>query len=215
MRVLLCLGAVLLALAGCAVPDQPNSTDAEIAAVRYRHPGPDALTLITMVSNRTGNGSHSALLINAPTERVLFDPAGAFKLDGVPEREDVLFGLTPQVLSYYKSAHSRSTYHVVLQTVTVTPEQAQTAYQLALQNGRVGQILCTSATSGLLQQVPGFGQIKKVLQPTALMEQFAQIPGVTTEKYYEDDEGNVQDGIAAAQAKKQAVETQEPVDAEG
>lgn len=205
--VLLCLGALMMALAGCVVPDQPNSTDAEVAAVRYRHPGPNSITLITMVSNRTGNGTHSALLINAPYERVLFDPAGAFKLDGVPEQGDVLFGITPQIFKYYKSAHARSTYNVSTQYLEVTPEQAETAYRLALQNGAVGQVMCTINVSRVLQQVPGFESIQPVLQPTKLRDQFAKFPGVVSEAYFEDDEGNVKDGVAAAQAQKEVDES--------
>ncbi|WP_158969065.1 hypothetical protein [Chachezhania sediminis] len=207
MRVpLLCLGIACLALAGCATPGQRYATDAEMAASHYREPGPNTLTLITMVSNRTGNGAHSALLINAPGERVMFDPAGSFVLDGVPERNDVLYGITPQELAYYKSAHARSTFHVVLQTVEVTPEQAQTALQLAQREGHVAALFCANSTSGVLRRVPGFGQIKQVMQPNALMNQFAQIPGVTTEKYFEDDEGNIQDGVAAVNAQKAAAE---------
>ena len=118
-------------LAGCADPPNiPYASDERIKASAYREPGPATLPVITMINNRSGNGGHSALMING-SQRVIFDPAGSFENVRVPEQEDVLYGVSPAVLAGYKSAHARSTYHVVLQTVEVTPEQAEIALQLA------------------------------------------------------------------------------------
>ncbi|MEL6621023.1 MAG: hypothetical protein AAFY39_18900 [Pseudomonadota bacterium] len=190
-------GAVCLCLilAGCAQPPEvPYASKERVAAVAYRAPGPSTISVITMVSNRSGSGGHSALLING-SQRVIFDPAGSFVNDRVPERDDVLFGVSPAVLAGYKSAHARSTYHVVTQTVEVTPEQAEAALRLALQNGPVARAFCTDATTALLRQVPGFGDIKQTMFPTRLMEQFAERPGVVEDRYFEDDEGTILDGI--------------------
>lgn len=199
MRRILRLCAMILAVAGCAGPS-PYADDAAIAAVSYSNPNPPSLTLYTVVNNRTGAGGHTSLLINA-SEQVIFDPAGSFYADIVPERNDVLFGITPGVESAYRGAHARSTHHVVSQTVQVTPVQAEAAYQLALQNGPVPGAYCANSTSTLLSKVPGFEQIKTTFYPVNLMKQFAQIPGVVTETRYEDDDGNLQTGLEQANAQ--------------
>jgi hypothetical protein len=198
MRRVFCVVALCFVAAGCAGP-QPFADDETIAAVSYRDGGTASLTLYTMVNNRTGEGGHSALLINA-SERVIFDPAGSFYADIVPERNDVLFGITPAVEKAYRSAHARSTFHVISQTVEVSAMQAETAYRLALQNGPVPGVFCANATSGLLGRVPGFESIRQTFYPTKLSEQFAGLSGVTTEKYYEGDSADLQDGLARGNA---------------
>lgn len=194
IRVFAALGVVLLCAACAQPPALPYASDERVKASAYREPGPDTFTIFTMVSNRTGKGAHSALMING-TQRVIFDPAGSFVNERVPEQDDVLYGVTPAVLQGYKSAHARSTFHVVSQTLEVTPEQAAIAMQLAMSNGPVARAFCTSATTGLLQQVPGFGDIEQVMFPARLMEQIAARPGVVEEKYFEDDEGDIVDGV--------------------
>lgn len=194
MRMLAALALVVL-VAGCAQPPAvPYASDARVEASAYRAPGPDTFTIFTMVSNRNGKGAHSALMINGG-QRVIFDPAGSFVNERVPEQDDVLYGVTPAVLQGYKSAHARSTFHVVSQTIEVTPEQAAIALRLAQTNGAVPRAFCASATTGLLRQVPGFGDIDQTMFPTRLMAQLAARPGVVEEKYFEDDEGTILDGV--------------------
>lgn len=62
-------------LAGCLTPPQDlaTATDSEIRESVYRHDCPPALSLITVVSDGTNSGVHSALLVNGP-QRILFDP---------------------------------------------------------------------------------------------------------------------------------------------
>ncbi|MFW8595588.1 hypothetical protein [Cribrihabitans neustonicus] len=201
----LCLGAGLLALAlaGCAAPQQPNADAATLAQAAYRHPGPPALTLYTMVNNRTGRGGHASLMVNA-RERVLFDPAGSFYASVVPERNDVLYGITPAVERAYRGAHARSTYHVVVQRVEVTPEQAELAYRLVTANGRVPGAFCAQSVSGILQQIPGFEGIGRTFYPEALSGQFAKLPGVQTEVYRENDSADLQEGLAKSDAALRA-----------
>ena len=187
------IGCVLLA--ACAEPPEiPYASDKRVAEAAYRAPGPATLTVMTMVNNRSGQGGHSALMINA-SQRVIFDPAGSFENERVPEQRDVLYGVTPAVLAGYKSAHARIAYHVVSQTVEVTPEQAEIALRLAQQHGPTARAFCTNATTGLMRQIPGFGDIRQTFFPTKLMEQMAQRPGVVEERYYEDDEGTILDGV--------------------
>lgn len=189
---------MLLAIAGCT-SKQPFADDATIAAVSYRDPGPASLTLYTMINNRSGKGGHTSLIINA-SERIIFDPAGSFKADIVPERNDVLFGITPPVERAYRGAHARSTFHVLVQHIDVTPEQAEVAYRLALNNGAVAGTFCTSATSQLLRRVPGFEGIQSTLYPVKLADQFGAIPGVTSQRYYEKDSADLQIGLQKSNA---------------
>lgn len=202
----LCLCAALLLVAGCAT-NQPYADSETIASVSYRSPEPPSLTLYTMVNNRTGQGGHSSLMINA-SERVIFDPAGSFKSPVVPERNDVLFGITPGVELAYRGSHARSTFHVVVQTLEVTPEQAEIAYQLALNNGPVPGVYCANATSSLLKKVPGLEAIDVTFYPTRLEQQFGRVPGVVTRRYYENDSPDLDKGIAANNARLLAARAQ-------
>jgi len=197
---LICLGGLLLALAGCGELQAPFADDATVAAVSYRDPGPASITLYTMVNNRTGDGGHSAILINA-SERIIFDPAGSFYADIVPERNDVLFGITPEVEKAYRSAHARTTYHVRSQTIPVTPEQAEIAFRLALDSGPVAKAFCTNATSGLLRALPGFEKINLTFWPTTLSKQVATLEGVVEDLYYETDDPDLQKALAEGNAK--------------
>lgn len=198
----------MLAVAGCVAHPRPYADDATVAAVSYSAPGPKTISLYTMVNNRTGAGGHSSLMINA-SERVIFDPAGSFYADIVPERNDVLFGITPAVERAYRSSHARSTHHVVVQTFEVSPEQAELAYRLALQAGPVSQAYCAKATSELLQQLKGFEGIKSTFYPAKLEEQLAALPGVKTERLYEEDSADLQEGLAKNNAMLLAMQPSE------
>jgi len=198
--------ALALAVSGCVKPAN-NASPQAIAAARYSDPGDQSLTLFTMISNSTGSGGHSSLLISGP-ERVIFDPAGSFKADIVPENDDVLFGISPGVEQAYRSAHARETHYVKRQKVRVTPEQAAVAYRLALQRGRVPDAYCASATSEILSQIPGFGPIKRTMSPLKLSEEFAALPGVVADDYYEGDSGDLQAGLAQQNVELNATVTE-------
>ncbi len=174
-----------LALSACTAQEVWAPDDIVSRAI-HRKPGQKYLTLYTMKSVRSDNGAHSALLINA-SQRVLFDPAGSFKQDVMPERNDVLFGVTPRLETLYVSFHARSTYYVVGQTVDVTPEVAEQALSLALAAGPVPQASCARVTSRILRQLPGFSGIRQTWGPNRIVEDFAKLPGVTTEEYREGD----------------------------
>ncbi|WP_425040278.1 hypothetical protein [Primorskyibacter sp. S187A] len=183
------LSIVLLGLgvlAGCAT-DTRYDDPAKIAAARYVHDGPPALELYTMINARSGAGAHTSLLING-SERIIFDPAGSVSFSSVPERADVLFGVTPEVKRAYASAHARSTFYVTIQRIEVSRDVAQQALQLAVNNGAVSQAYCANATSSLLAKLPGFEGIKTTFYPQNLRAQFAAIPGVTERVLRENDE---------------------------
>ena len=174
---------------------QPFASDETLAAVSYRNEGPRTLTLLTMVNNQSNAGAHTSLVIGA-SERVLFDPAGSFKAQGVPERGDVLYGISPRTEQIYISAHSRSSHRVIAQTIEVTPEQAEMAYNLARANGPVPGAFCTNSTSALLSKIPGFESIGVNFYPKKLMEDFAALPGVTTVVHRENDDPSLEAALA-------------------
>ena len=183
------LGGLALPLAACGTPRQnrPDSTPAEVAAAVYRHDAPPSLTLYTMINNSSGAGAHTSLMINAPSQRVIFDPAGSIGLSVMPEIGDVLYGITPQIKDWYERAHARNTYHVRIQQVEVPASTAEQALRMVQANGKVAPAACTSATSAILSKLPGFQSIRPVLFPNKLADQFAQIPGVTERKLFEND----------------------------
>lgn len=193
------LASVTLALAACANGPNTDSTSSEIAAAAFRANGPPSITLFTMVNNSSGAGGHTSLMINA-SQRVIFDPAGSFRDPRVVESGDVIYGMTPAWEQAYRSAHARAAFHVVTQTVTVTPELAERALRLVQANGPVGAAFCAQSTSGILRQLDGFESIRQTFYPVNLQEQFERLPGVRTDRYYENDEGDIVDGVAQAVA---------------
>ncbi len=191
--------AVVGLVAACGVADHsPDSTPEAVAAAAYHAPGPKSLTVFTMVNNRTGKGGHTSLMVKG-SQTVIFDPAGSFRDTRMVERGDVLYGVSPRWVQAYKSAHARSTFHVVSQEIPVTDAQAEQALQLVMRNGAVPSAYCAKSTTGILRQVDGFGSIKQTFYPVKFMDQVATLPGVKTTRYYEDDEGDVIDAVRAAQ----------------
>lgn len=174
-----------VALAACSA--EPSwAPDAAVNAAIYRSPSVSALTLFTVKNSGSDNGAHTALLIDA-SQRILFDPAGSFRADGTPERNDVLFGFSPAAQRAYTSYHARTDYYVVVQTVAVPPEAAEQALQLALSNGAVAKANCTRATSAILRQLPGFEKVGSTWFPNNLSDTFAKLPGVQTREIREQD----------------------------
>ena len=199
-------GLLVLALAGCGAGAdmRPDASPEVISSASYRHPGPPALTLYTMINNRSGAGAHTSVMING-SQRIIFDPAGTVRLSAVPERNDVLYGITPGVEDFYARAHARETYHVVIQRIEVSPEVAEQALRLAIANGPVASAQCTLSTSALLRQLPGFESIGSTWFPKRLMEDFEDLPGVQTTRLFENDDDDK--SVAIAQFE-QAVVTQ-------
>lgn len=191
-------GLALIALvSGCAANSGGDSSFDEISAARYQAGGQPTLTVFTMVNNRSGSGGHTSLMVSG-SERVIFDPAGSFRDDRVVERDDVLYGMTPGWVQAYKSAHARSTFHVVSQEIPVTAAQAEQALRLVKANGSVAGAFCANATSGILSQIDGFGDVKTTFFPTNLMDQIETFPKVTTTRLFEDDPDDLAGAVRAA-----------------
>ena len=124
---------------------------------------------------------------------------GSLRLRAIPERGDVLYGITPVVADFYARAHARSTYHVVSQEIPVSAQEAERLLSRAKSEGPVAAAFCAYATSSLIRQLPGFEDVQVTFFPVNLQEQLEGRAGVVTTRYYENDAGGVVDGIPAAQ----------------
>ncbi len=187
------LGAPL-ALGACA--QSVWAPDDFIARSFYEEPGQKYLELFTMLNTKSGNGAHTSMIISA-SQRVIWDPAGTFGHPSIPERNDVIFGVTPQIKQYYISYHSRITYYTVAQRVNVTPEVAEMALRAFMVAGPVAKANCTRVTTTVLRTIPGFESTRVTYFPTSLMDQFAERPNVVTNEYRETDADDK--SVAAAQ----------------
>ncbi len=175
--------ASLLALAGCAIYE-PASPD-EISRARYVSEEPYSVTLISMVSNRSGRSAHSALLING-SEQVLYDPAGTFTHPDLPRRGDIHYGVTPRYLDYYERYHARFSHHVHSQTVYVSRATADQVLANAQAQGPTPKMLCNTAVAAVLRPVPPFTEVSGSIFPEPARQDFAQIPGVVERFVYGD-----------------------------
>ncbi len=192
-RFLRIFSAILMmsSLAACAV-NKDNASDEEIRSVAYSGGGQPKLTLYTMVSNDTGSGAHTSLLVNG-SQTVAWDPAGSFRGNGVVARGDVVYGMSPKMVDYYTRYHARETYHVIIQELNVSPEVAEQALRTVTGYGAVPQSQCALSTSAILRTLPGFEGISSTYYPKKLYEQFAKYNPTRKElwEYDADDKSKV------------------------
>lgn len=183
---------VLASLSACAPAPEPSQSmpDDELAKAMYRHDGPAALTLFTMVNNSNGSGAHTSLMVNG-SQRVIFDPAGSFRHPRIATKDDIVFGVTPVMADTYTRFHARETFHVIVQDVDVSPDVAENILRRVLAMGPVPRAQCALSTSEILSEVPGLnGPIRKTWFPNNLADQFGRLPGATTERLYEYDDAD-------------------------
>lgn len=176
---------VALVLTGCTA-DTKSASQVEIARASYKHPGPPSITLFTMVSNRSGEGAHSGMMVNG-SERVIYDPAGSWYHPQAPESGDLHYGITPWMENFYIDYHARETYHVVIQTLPVSLETADALIRSLQQQGASPKAYCNRYITTAMRRVPGFEDINVVWWPKATMKQFGELPGVTRRKVFQDD----------------------------
>jgi hypothetical protein len=194
----LALLALVASLSACSVrnPASDNSPDVAVQAARYVHDGPKQLTLYTMISNESGSGAHTSLMING-SQRVAFDPAGSFRKDGaIVAKNDVVYGMTPYMVDQYTRFHARETYHVVVQSIDVSPQVAEMALRLAETLGPVTEAQCAKSTSALLKTLPGFEDAPQSYYPRKLMDYFAA-KGATYDRLFEYDDDDKSKVLAA------------------
>lgn len=189
------------ALAACA--EEKGATEAEISAAAYSDTAsPTSVTLMTMISNDSGAGGHSAVMINA-SQKVIWDPAGTWRHRTVPERGDVLYGMTDQMLDFYLDYHARPEYRVVMQTKVLTPEEAERMFRAYANAGPAAKAMCANTTTAVLKTMPGFESMPHTFSPRKIMKSFAGLPGVTTEVIF--DQVNEDQGLAPGDYKRFAV----------
>ncbi len=176
--------AALSLLAACA--EHLVADPADLARARHVSDEQPYVALMTMVNRSSGNGAHSALVINA-SERVIYDPAGTFHHDTMPETGDVHFGATDRMLSYYERFHARFSHYVHIQRVNVSAEIAELIFRRTKEMGAQPKLFCTQATTRILREVPGFTHIEPTFYPENLREDFAAIPGVI-DRYREEED---------------------------
>lgn len=201
MRSAILAALTALALAGCGAPSV-WAPDEAVSQAHYRHDGPPEITLFTVINNRSGEGAHSALMING-SERIMFDPAGSWYHGWSPERNDVHYGITPLIEKRYIDYHTRVTYRTVIQRIRVTPEVADRAIALAEGAGPVPKAMCANSTSAILRQLPGFESIPQSYFPKKVSEAFGALPGATFEVVYDDDDDD-NSALLAAQNSEAA-----------
>lgn len=195
-RLVLCL-AMLLALSACTA--EPKwATDEAVTRAAYVHDGPPSVTLFTVINNRSQEGAHAALLINA-SQRVMFDPAGTWHHPRLPERNDVHFGMTPKMVNFYIDYHARESFRVIEQTVLVSPQVAQMVLERAKAYGAVPKAQCARSVGSILNGVPGFKSIPVSWYPKKVMEAFGRLPGVT-QRTITDTDADSNHGVLLVQS---------------
>lgn len=180
----------VLVLSACGAAEPMWAPQDEVNRAHYVHGGQPSLTLYTVVSNSTGAGAHTGLLINAPSQRALFDPAGTFRHPHLPERNDVHYGMSDKAVDYYIDYHARVTYHVVEQTVPVSAQVAELALARAKAYGAVPKAQCAASTSNILAELPGFEDVPQTMFPKKLMQYFDTRPDVARDVIYDDSPDN-------------------------
>lgn len=178
-RRLFLLGAASLPLAACAKGTSVWAPDEAMARARFPNPGPTALTLVTVRNEHNKSGEHTALLI-AASERAMFDPFGGWTDPYVPERDDVLFGLSDAALGRYLRYQADDGFFYVAQEKRVAPEVAEAALERAKAYGPVGEAMCTRAVADVLSGLPGFEGLGRPWLPDTMARRFGRLPGVMT-----------------------------------
>ncbi|MEO1240007.1 MAG: hypothetical protein AAFW64_10275, partial [Pseudomonadota bacterium] len=163
----------LFVLVACGGPAEPVwAPDSAVARARYAAPGPSSVTLVTVRSTDSGFGAHTGLLISG-SERVLFDPAGTFRLSTAPERNDLHYGITPQVMAVYIDYHARETYDVELIEVPVTRAEADALITEAAEYGAVPKAQCALSVTRILNSQTRFASVPTTYFPNSASAQFA------------------------------------------
>ncbi len=181
-------GAGALLLSSCMKADYPRATEAEVQRFVYRSDEPPSISLLSMISEKTGRSEHSGILING-SQRVLYDPAGSYWVRNRPRKDDIHYGMTDKWVRSYESFHARWSYFVRKQTKYVPLEVADRAIALSQQKGETYETQCASSASWVLRQLPGFGSIRQTMWPNQLLDDFSELPGLVTVEIHEDDMG--------------------------
>lgn len=186
-RVFLAL-ALPAALAACGA-DHKWASDEAVRQARYVTNEPPSITLFTVIGIPRGEGGHSALMING-SQRVIYDPAGSWEHPAIPERNDVLYGITPNFKNFYIDYHARETFWVAEDTVQVPLAVADAAIRAVEAQGSANKSFCAVNTGQALRKVPGFEGAPTGFSPLKLRQWFLTLPGVVSKKHMDGDPAN-------------------------
>lgn len=186
------LAAALPAVLAACGADNVWDSDEEVRAAQFVSDEPPSITLFTVIGIPRGEGGHSALMING-SQRIIYDPAGTWNHPAIPERHDVLYGITDNFRNFYIDYHARSTYWVAEDRIPVTREQADIAIRRAEANGAANKSFCAVATGSVLRGVPGFESAPRGFSPLKLRNWFLSRPGVVSKRHYDGDPANNHD----------------------
>lgn len=189
-RVFLAAG-LPVALAACGA-DNIWASDESVRAARFSSDLPPSITLFTVIGIPRGEGGHSALMFNG-SQRVMFDPAGSWNHPRIPERRDVLYGITDNFKNFYIDYHARETYWVAEDTILVPREIADLGIRRAEANGSANKSFCAVESGRVLSGVPGFETVPRGFSPLRLREWFLRQPGVQSRRHYDGDPANNHD----------------------
>ncbi|WP_417259745.1 hypothetical protein [Celeribacter sp.] len=175
----------LFVLTACGAAEPRWASEAEVSRARYVSNEPTSLTLFTVVGKRNGSGAHSGLMVNAPSQRAMFDPAGTFKHPHLPERNDVIFGMSDAAVAFYVDYHARETFNVIEQTIEVSPQVAEFALARIQSYGAVPKAQCARSISSILASIPGFQDAPSTMFPNKLTRYF-EAKGATSRLHMDD-----------------------------
>ena len=192
LRPLMLALAAVLGLAGCA--EHVYAPDEAVARARFVSDEPPSITLFTVIGIPKGEGAHSALMING-SQRVIYDPAGSWEHPAIPERNDVLYGITDNFRNFYIDYHARETYWVAEDRILVSREVADAAIAAAEANGASAKSFCANETGNVLRRVPGFQAAPATMRPLVLRKWFQSLPGVVSKSHYDGDPANNHDVV--------------------
>ena len=178
-------------LAACGA-DNIWSSDEAIRSARFVSNEPPSITLFTVIGIPRGEGGHSAIMING-SQRVIYDPAGSWNHPRIPERHDVLYGITDNFKNFYIDYHARSTYWVAEEKVLVSREVADLAIRRAEANGSANKSFCAVETGTVLSGLPGFEGAPRGFSPLKLRNWFLTLPGVQSKRHMDGDPANNHD----------------------
>ena len=182
---------VTAALAACGA-DNKWADDQTVRAARFVSDEPPSITLFTVVGIPRGEGGHSAIMVNG-SQRVIYDPAGSWEHPHIPERHDVLYGITDNFKRFYIDYHARSTYWVAEDTIRVSPAVAEAAIRAVEAQGASPKSYCAVNSGQALRKVPGFETVPTGFSPLKLREWFLSQPGVESRRHQDGDPANNHD----------------------
>lgn len=176
------------ALAACGV-ETVWDTDEAIRRARYVSSEPPSITLLTVIGIPRGEGGHSALMFNG-SQRVIYDGAGSWRHPFIPERGNVLYGITDNFKAFYLDYHARETYWVAEDSVPVSREVADLGIRSAEQHGPARRSFCAVEAGRILSRVPGFEAAPTGFSPLRLRNWFLTLPNVTSKRHFSGDPAN-------------------------